>query len=205
MKVAEMRSFYRLAPTEFWLGVLTLAGVVVLDVLPGLLIGVGASILLLVYRASQPHVSMLGADPANPGVYVDVKRHPEAVPVPGVLVVRPDAPLRYVNAQNLRDAIDDAVKQPGSATRVVIIDLDTNDEIDITSADMLNKLADGLERQNSRLVLAYVHLPALRVARKAGLLDKIGDDHTFPNIATAISWARRQNQHLDPRVDGAPS
>jgi SulP family sulfate permease len=205
MKVREMHGFYRLVPPEFWLGMLTLAGVIVLDVLPGLVIGVGASILLLVYRASQPHISMLGAEPTNPGIYVDVKRHPEAVPVPGILVVRPDAPLRYVNAQNLRDKIEDAVKHPGPATRVVIIDLDTNDEIDITSADMLNKLADSLERQDSRLVLAYVHLPALRVARKAGLLDKIGDDHTFPNIATAISWARRQNQHVEPRGEGAPS
>jgi hypothetical protein len=43
-----MRGFYRLVPREFWLGTLTLAGVIVLDVLPGLLIGVGASILLLV-------------------------------------------------------------------------------------------------------------------------------------------------------------
>jgi sulfate permease, SulP family len=106
MKVREMRSFYRLVPREFWLGILTLAGVIVLDVLPGLLIGVGASILLLIYRASRPHISILGADPANPGTYVDVRRHPEAVPVPGVLIARPDRELLYVNARNLRDAIE---------------------------------------------------------------------------------------------------
>jgi MFS superfamily sulfate permease-like transporter len=164
--------------------------VIVLDVLPGLLIGVGASILLIVARASRPHVSILGADPAHPDIYVDLRRHPAAVPVPGVLVVRPDAPLRYVNAQTVRDAIERAMKHPGEATRVVIIDLDINDDIDITSADMLSKLADRLERQDSTLALAYVHLPALRVARQAGLLDKIGDDHIFPNLATAIAWAR---------------
>ena len=59
------------------------------------------------------------------------------------------------------------MKHPGPATRVVIIDLDANDEIDITSADMLNKLADGLERQDSRLVLTHVHQPVLQVARLA--------------------------------------
>jgi high affinity sulfate transporter 1 len=191
MKVAEMRSFYRLVPREFWLGMLTLAGVVVLDVLPGLLIGVGTSILLLIYRASRPHISILGADPANPGSYLDVRRHPEAVPVPGVLIARPDGELLYVNAKNLRDAVEVAVKRPGPATRVVIIDLDANDEIDITSADMLNKLADSLERQDSRLVLTHVHQPVLDVAREAGLLDKTGDDRTFPDIATAIASARR--------------
>jgi sulfate permease, SulP family len=79
------------------------------------------------------------------------------------------------------------VKHPGPATRAVIIDLDANDEIDITSADMLHKLADSLERQNSKLVLAHVHQPVLDVAREAGLLNNIGDDRTFPDIATAIS------------------
>lgn len=191
MKVAEMRSFYRLVPREFYLGLATLLGVIVLDVLPGLLIGVGSSILLLIYRASRPHVSILGADPANPGTYVDVRRHPEAVPVPGVLVARPNGELLYVNAQNLRDAIEVEMKHPGPATRVVIIDLDANDEIDITTADMLNKLADSLERQDSRLVLTHVHQPVLQVAREAGLLKKTGDDHIFPDIATAIEWARR--------------
>jgi SulP family sulfate permease len=187
MKVSEMRSFYRLVPREFWLGMCTLAGVIVLDVLPGLLIGVGASILLLIYRASRPHISILGADPANPGTYLDVRRHPEAVPVPGVLIARPDGELLYVNARNLRDAVEGAVKHPGPATRVVIIDLDANDEIDITSADMLHKLADSLERQNSRLLLAHVHQPVLDVAREAGLLKSY--DRTFPDIATAIASA----------------
>src|SRR5215471_1160473 len=53
MRVGEMRRFYRLVPREFWLGVLTLAGVIVLDVLPGLIIGVVVALVLLVYRASR--------------------------------------------------------------------------------------------------------------------------------------------------------
>ena len=52
MKVAEMRRFYALVPREFWLGMITLLGVIILDVLPGLVIGVILSILVLVYRAS---------------------------------------------------------------------------------------------------------------------------------------------------------
>jgi sulfate permease, SulP family len=34
MKVGEMRKFYRLVPREFWLGALTLGGVIILDILP---------------------------------------------------------------------------------------------------------------------------------------------------------------------------
>jgi SulP family sulfate permease len=190
MKVAEMRTFRRLVPRDFWLGMLTLTGVIVLDVLPGLLLGVGTSILLIVYRASRPHISILGEDPAKPGAYVDVGRHPEAVPVPGLLVVRPDAPLFYANAQAVRDAIDAAVQRPDQATRIVVLDLNANDEIDVTSAETLNKLAESLERQQVTFLLAHVHEPVLHVARQAGLLTKIGDDHIFPNVTAALAGAR---------------
>ena len=105
MKVAEMRRYYRLVPREFWLGMLTLAGVIVLDVLPGLIIGVVLSILLVVYRDSRPALSVLGADHAVPGAYVDIKRHLSAQPIPGVLIIRPDMPLFYANAQSFRDAV----------------------------------------------------------------------------------------------------
>src|SRR6185312_1783119 len=41
-KVAEFSGYYRVSRVEFWLGLATLAGVLVFDVLPGLLIGVVA-------------------------------------------------------------------------------------------------------------------------------------------------------------------
>src|SRR5690349_24880106 len=87
-----MKRFRRLVPREFWLAMLTLLGVIVLDVLPALIIGVVIALLLLVYQASRPRVSTLGADPVVPGAFADIGRHDGIAPVPGVLIVRPDAP-----------------------------------------------------------------------------------------------------------------
>jgi MFS superfamily sulfate permease-like transporter len=117
MKVGEMERYRRLVPREFWLAMLTLLGVIVLDVLPALIIGVVIALLLLVYQASRPRVSMLGADPVVPGAFADIGRHDGIVPVPGVLIVRPDAPVFYANAELVRDAIEQAV---GSARAVVL-------------------------------------------------------------------------------------
>jgi MFS superfamily sulfate permease-like transporter len=189
MRVGEMRTFYRLVPREFWLGMLTLGGVIILDVLPGLIIGVGASLLLLIYRASRPRISVLGHDPTNADTFLDADRHPAAVPTPGVLVVRPDSPLFYANAQTLRDTIEASIQSTAEPVHTVIIDLDANDEIDITSSDTLNKLAQSLERQEIRLGLSHVHQPAINIARRSGLLAQIGDDHIFPNVSTALTWA----------------
>jgi high affinity sulfate transporter 1 len=194
MKVLEMRDFHRIVPREFWLGMLTLGGVIVFDVLPGLIMGVGASLVLIIYRASRPHVSMLGEDASTPGAYVSIERHSDAVAIPETLIVRPDAPMFYANAQGVRDAIDAATQAPNGSVQTVILDLDANDDIDITTANTLNKLTESLERRGVRLVLAHVHLPTLAIARRSGLLDKIGDDHIFPNITAAIAWTRRNNK-----------
>jgi SulP family sulfate permease len=189
MKVREMRTFYRLVPREFWLGMLTLGGVVVFDVLPGLGLGVGASILLLVYRESRPQISVLGEDPEHPGAFVDVRRHPGAVPTPGILVVRPNAPLFYANAQSVRDTIE-GLAAATEGVHTVILDLDANDEIDITSADSLNRLVESLECDHIRLALAHVHQSARDVAGHAGLISRIGPDQILPNVAAAVAWAR---------------
>jgi SulP family sulfate permease len=63
--------------TEFWLGMLALAGVLLIDVLEGMIIGVVASLVFVVYRSSRPHVSSLGRVPGVPGAYSDLSRHPE--------------------------------------------------------------------------------------------------------------------------------
>jgi sulfate permease, SulP family len=121
MKVGEMRRFRRLVPREFWLAMLTLLGVIVLDVLPALILGVVAALLLLIYRASRPQISMLGADPAVSGVFTDITRHHGVTPVPGVLIVRPDAPLFYANAELVRDAIEQAAACAPDPVRAVVL------------------------------------------------------------------------------------
>jgi sulfate permease, SulP family len=190
MKVGEMRRFHQLVPREFWLGMLTLAGVIVLDVLPGLILGVVMALVLLIYRASRPLISLLGADPATPGAFEDIRRHPEAVPVPGTLIVRPDAPLFYANAQLVREAIEQAVASSPAPVRAVVLILDANDDIDITSADQLEKLTGTLHASNVALGIAHMHGPALQMARRSGLLAKIGPDHIFPTTPAAVAWAR---------------
>jgi len=193
MKVAEMRRFYRLRRSEFWLAMATLVAVITLDVLPALIIGIVVSLALLIYRASRPRVSVLGTDPATPGTFEDVERHPEAEAVPGVLVVRPDAPLFYANAQAIRDDVEADVAASNGTVRTVVFDLDANDELDITSAEQLGKLAESLHGKGVDFVFAHLHTPATDMARAAGMLDRVGEDHVFPTVTTAVQWARGRN------------
>jgi SulP family sulfate permease len=88
MKVAEMRRFHALVPREFWLGMITLLGVITLDVLPGLIIGVVASVLLLVYRASRPTFSVTPVPPQSPGYSSSGPTHRCSTPTPSRCATR---------------------------------------------------------------------------------------------------------------------
>jgi high affinity sulfate transporter 1 len=188
MKFALMRRFYLLLPRDFWLGMITLLAVITLDVLPALIIGVTFSILLLVFRASRPRLSQLGRHPSAPDVFVDLARNPQAVAVEGLLIIRPDAPMFYANAQTIQDGVL-ALATQQDAVHTVLIDLDANDELDITSLEALSTLAIGLERREVRFALAHLHTPAAEIARREGLLEHITPDRIHPNLATAVAWA----------------
>jgi sulfate permease, SulP family len=171
---------------EFWFGALALAGVLLLDVLEGMIIGVVASLIFVLYKTSRPHIASLGRVPGVPGAYSDLERHPENTPVPGVLIVRLDAQLYYANAPTVRDRVKTMIKEMGSPPRAVVFDSNAQEQFDVTSTDIIKKLVKELQEKGIAVYLAEVHAPVLEYGRKTGLLESIGEDHIFPTVDLAV-------------------
>jgi sulfate permease, SulP family len=127
-------------------------GVLVFDTLPGLFIGIAVSIVLLIFRASTPHVAELGNVPGARGHYTDLARNPDDVPVPGLVIVRPESGLFFANADHVRDEIRAAVGR--SRPHAVMLDAETVPFIDVTAITMIEQLAGELEREGVQLVIA---------------------------------------------------
>jgi sulfate permease, SulP family len=138
------------ARADFIAAVAAMLGVLVFDTLPGLVIGVADSLLLL-YRVSRPHVAVLGEVPGG-GQWADTAHHPEDQTTPGVAVLRVESGVFFGNTDHVRDAIEDAATADG--TRAVVLDCETMPFVDVTAARMLNQLAADLHRQGVHLVLA---------------------------------------------------
>ena len=188
-KLQKIRAASRV---EFWFGALALAGVLLIDVLEGMLIGVLASLVFVIYKTSRPHISSLGRVPGVPGAYSDLQRHPECVPVPGVLIVRVDAQLYYANARTVRDHVKAMIAEMESPPRAVIFDSTAQEQIDITSTDMIKSLVKELQGNGIELYLAEVHAPVLEYGRKSGILESIGEDHVFPTVDLALRSIERE-------------
>jgi sulfate permease, SulP family len=186
-KIREFKGYYPVSRVEFWLGLATFAGVLIFDVLPGLLIGVVAMLLYFIYRASTPHVVTLGRVPGVAGAYGNVRRHPDYEPVPGLLVLRLEAPLFYANAGGTRDSIKKLVGADDPLPRAVIIDTGANDSLDVTSADMLEALITELRSAGIDLALAEVRHDVTDMARRSRLLELLGKDRIFDTVEEAVT------------------
>ena len=185
-KIPEFRLYRQEQPLEFWIGVVTLAGVITIDVLPGLVIGVVSMIVLVVYQASRPHVSVLGRVPGIPDAYGDVDRHPDYEQVPGILVLRLEAPLFYANAALVVEKVKrlaGAVDPPPGA---VVLDCSPNANLDITSSEKLAELVAALRSAEIDFALAELRKPAREAARRSGVLETLGEEHVFHTIDEAV-------------------
>lgn len=172
--------------TEFVLGVLTMVGVLLIDVLQGMLIGLLASLVLVIYRSSRPHISALGRSPDAPGVYTALERHPENLPVAGVLILRLDSPMTYYNALTIRDQLKAMIAAEQPRPRAVILDATVQDQVDLTSVEVLRQLVRELQRDGIDLYVAELHAPVVQFARRiepGGILDEA---HRFPTVEAAV-------------------
>ncbi len=140
------------ARADFIAAIAAMLGVLVFDTLPGLIIGVADSLLLLLYRVSRPHVAVLGEVPGSGGQWADVAVHPEDQTRPGVSVLRVESGVFFANADHVRAVIDEAASGPGIAA--VVLDCETMPSLDVTAARMLTQLAADLRHREVRLVLA---------------------------------------------------
>jgi sulfate permease, SulP family len=138
------------ARPDFIAAVAAMLGVMVFDTLPGLFIGIGISMLLLLYRASRPHVAELGRA-ADGGGFHDLDRDPSAERLPDVAVLRVESGLFFANAEGVRQRIEATV---AAGARAVVLDAETIPFIDVSAARMLDALAGDLDRRGVRLLIA---------------------------------------------------
>jgi len=193
MRVRQMQGFYRLQKVEFWLGMVALLGVLILDVLPGLAIAVLFSLIYVIYKSSRPHVSVLGRVPGMPGAYTDIQRHPEDRPVEGLIIFRLNAPLYFANASLIHSRLRELIRNSLPPPRAVILDMSASDNLDITSLEILEKLVLELKEANIEVMVAEVHQPVRDIALRSGLADEFNRSQVFPTVDAAVQDYRRRH------------
>ncbi|MGW7681559.1 SulP family inorganic anion transporter [Kribbella sp. NPDC054772] len=189
--LAEFRRIASFRRSELLLAAATTIGVVALDVLNGVLVAVGLSVLDVLRRVARPHDGILGYVPGIAGMH-DIDDYPDARPVPGLVVYRYDSPLFFANAEDFHRRALAAVDDAPTPVRWLLLNTEANVEIDITALDALDTLRVELEARGIVLALARVKQDLRDDLEAAGFLDRLGADRVFYTLPTAVEAFREE-------------
>ena len=185
MYSGHLRRFYHERKIDFVLAMVALIGVLVTGILAGLLIAVFLSLLIVLYRSSQPHLAVLGKIPGH-DAYGDIKENPDAKQIPGLLIVRPDVPLFFANAGTMHNHIRNLVLMSNSPIKALIVDLSASEDLDIAVTDMLKNLVEELDEDGIRLVLTDAKPATRSRLERTDLLEQIGITNLYLNVREAV-------------------
>ena len=165
---------WRVSRLDFYAAAIALGAVLVLGILQGILLAGLASILILLARVSRPHVAVLGRIPGT-NIYSDLARHPENESPPGVIVLRPEASLIYVNADSVLETILNRIRVAGSSKlRTVVCDLSASPYLDLAGSHMLHRLHAELAARGIMLRIVGAHGWVRDLLRADGVSEKVG-------------------------------
>jgi SulP family sulfate permease len=197
----EFKRYYAQRKTDFILACTALAGVALSDVMTGLILAVLLSLAMLLYRASRPYIAILGQRAS--GEFGDLDRHPDAQRVPGLVILRLDAPLYFFNANVARTQIlAQAASDP--PPQAILLDLGASADLDIGTSDMLRELCSDLRTSQIDLYFARVTGSVRDRMTKTGLLEHIGADHLYASIDTAVAAFQAQPASANPSPTSEP-
>ncbi len=157
-----------------------LLAVIVLGVLHGLLAAIGVSLLLTLRKLSEPNVSELGRL-RDSHDFVDITMHADAKPIPGVLIVRPEAQLFFANAERVLNRVRQLAHAAATPVDTILLSLEESPDVDGTTIEALKTFAAECSARHWRLALVRLKPSVLEVLRRAG------DDTLQPTSLSELS------------------
>jgi sulfate permease, SulP family len=184
-KIATLKQLRNTNRTEYVVAVAALVGVLSSGLLRGVLIGAIISLVLLIRRASRPHVAFLGRI-AGTRRFSDRERHPDNELIPGVLIFRPESPLLYFNMDHVQDTIAERVSAEVPPPKLVVLDLSASPHVDMHAAHMLAGLAEQLNAAGVRMQVVEARAAVRERLRDEGVDPKLGAVNRFTSVADAV-------------------
>ena len=194
-RLVDLAAFRRLAefrPSELALAIAALAGVLVFDVLAGILVAIALSVIDLFARVARPQAAILGQAPGVAGMH-NVEDYPDAQTIPGLVVFRYDAPLCFANANDFKTRALEAVDAGTAPVEWLLLNAEAIVDVDLTAADALGELHNELERRGIVLAMARVKQDLRDQLERIGLVTHIGKDRLFATLPVALEAFEQRN------------
>jgi SulP family sulfate permease len=181
----EFKRFYEAKKTDLALALAAFFGVLLIDVLEGILIGVILSLLAVISRISWPNTAVLGRD-ASGTRYGSLAENPDYRAVPDILIYRFDAPLIFSNAEGFADEVRRLADESDPPVKAVIINCEMIHDMDTTATDELIGLHSDLTHAGIEFYMARVRAEVRDFMARDGIVERIGEERYFHKVGDAV-------------------
>lgn len=173
---------------EFFILLFTFLITLFMGIMEGVLLGTLASLSLMVYRSSQPHIAILGRIKGTKH-YRNIHRFTEEVETfPGVLILRFDGQLFFGNHSYFKKQIVDLLGRETKKIRYLVIDASPINYIDASASNTLNHWIQNLNKEGITVLWVNVIGPIRDLFFKNGMLKKIGKKNLFYSLDSAVKY-----------------
>jgi SulP family sulfate permease len=194
----EARHLWKTDRRDFAMFMVTAMATLALGVEEGIAVGVILSLAMVIFRVSYPHAARLGRLRGT-DLFRNVNRFENAQEIPGVLIVRIDAPLFFANLNH----INEKLKEFGSDSEQVkniILDASAIHSVDSSATHALVELSEKHKAAGRQLSFANIRGPVRDVMEQAGLVAKIGADHFYTDVLEAVNHMTNGANRIDEDV-----
>jgi len=154
----------------------------------GILLGVLFSLLLMVYRTSNPHFAVLGNIEGSE-YYKNVRRFDDEVIIRNdLLIVRFDAQLYFGNASFFKRQLFKEIDGKGRTLKGVVLNAEAINYIDSSAAQMLIKVIKEIHNRELQFYIAGAIGPTRDIIFRSGIINELYKEHLFVKTKEAVAY-----------------
>jgi anti-anti-sigma factor len=181
---AEFLAIRKVRTMEFHWAIAACIGVLIFGTLQGIVVAIIISVIGLARQAAYPSVYVIGRKRGKDVLRPLSPDHPDDETFDGLLIVRPEGRLFFVNVQYVADRINALVMQ--YKPRVLVLDMSRVQDIEYSALQMLMEREKRGTDNGATLWLAGLNPGVLDVVRRAGLDVRLGRERMLFNARAAI-------------------
>jgi MFS superfamily sulfate permease-like transporter len=198
IEVRELREFWHLRRSEFWVAAVCLLSVLVFGPLQAVIIAFLLATIDLLRRASRPGTWVLQEAPD--GSHFVPQETDDATETPGIIIYRFGAPLYFANATLFEEEVEKLVTSAATPVKWFVLDAEAMVDIDTSGEEVLHQVLTWLAKRGVTVAVSRANQPTSALLANYHLLELIGENRLYPTNRHAISAFRQETGQATPEI-----
>ena len=196
---AEFHAIRAVRSMEFRWALIACAGVLLFGTLKGIVVAIIASMIGLASQTAHPRVSVIGRKRGTDVLRPLSPEHPDDETFEGLLILRPEGRLFFVNAQNVAEQISGLIAkyQP----RVLALDMSRTPDLEYSALQTLIEHERRATESGTMVWIVDLNPAVLEMVRNSGLYDRLGRERMLFNAREAIQRYQALPSAAAPSMD----